>query len=167
MRTVHFCPIYSIFEFFLVTHLYKCYHYMEGLPKRELCWRVMEGKWEFLQFKEESERVSHSSHSLIRSRRLINVVCLFMPHHPHSLLQPLTLLPPPSPLLSCIRGICLAAAIPIFSPSMMCINKEKRCVSIRGVTQRCRLPWLTNNTLVYEPKCGGGGGGLLGLSQWV
>ncbi len=26
------------------------------------------------------------------------------------------------------------------------------------VTKRCRLFWLTNSTLVYEPKCGGGGG---------
>ncbi len=33
----------------------------------------------------------------------------------------------------------------------------------KGVTKRCRLPWLTNSALVYEPKCGGGG--LRGLSQ--
>jgi hypothetical protein len=33
------------------------------------------------------------------------------------------------------------------------------------VTKRCRLSWLTNGALVYEPKCGGGG--LPGLSQWV
>ncbi len=26
------------------------------------------------------------------------------------------------------------------------------------VTTRCRLSWLTNSALVYEPKCGGGGG---------
>jgi hypothetical protein len=25
---------------------------------------------------------------------------------------------------------------------------------IRGVTKRCRLSWLTNSALVYEPKCG-------------
>ncbi len=25
------------------------------------------------------------------------------------------------------------------------------------VTKRCYLSWLTNSTLVYEPKCGGGG----------
>jgi hypothetical protein len=31
----------------------------------------------------------------------------------------------------------------------------------QGVTKRCRLSWLTNSALVYEPKCGaeGGGGG--------
>jgi hypothetical protein len=29
----------------------------------------------------------------------------------------------------------------------------------RGVTKRCRLSWLTNSALVYEPKGGGGGGG--------
>jgi hypothetical protein len=27
----------------------------------------------------------------------------------------------------------------------------------QGVTQRCRLSWLTNSALIYEPKCGGGG----------
>jgi hypothetical protein len=31
------------------------------------------------------------------------------------------------------------------------------------VTKRCRLSWLTNSALVYEPKCGGGV--LRGLSQ--
>jgi hypothetical protein len=25
----------------------------------------------------------------------------------------------------------------------------------QGVTQRCRLSWLTNSALIYEPKCGG------------
>jgi hypothetical protein len=28
----------------------------------------------------------------------------------------------------------------------------------QGVTKRCRLSWLTNSALVYEPKCGGGEG---------
>jgi hypothetical protein len=28
----------------------------------------------------------------------------------------------------------------------------------QGVTKRCRLSWLTNSDLVYEPKCRGGGG---------
>jgi hypothetical protein len=37
--------------------------------------------------------------------------------------------------------------------------------SSRGVTKRCRLSWLTNSALVYEPKLGEGGGGLRGLSQ--
>jgi hypothetical protein len=27
-----------------------------------------------------------------------------------------------------------------------------------GLTKRCRLSWLTNTALVYEPKCGGRGG---------
>ncbi len=27
-------------------------------------------------------------------------------------------------------------------------------VSLQGVTKRCRLSWLTNSALVYEPKCG-------------
>jgi hypothetical protein len=30
----------------------------------------------------------------------------------------------------------------------------------KWVTMRCRLSWLTNGALVYEPKCRGGGGGL-------
>jgi hypothetical protein len=39
---------------------------------------------------------------------------------------------------------------------------------IQGVTKRCRLSWLTNRALFYEPKCGGRGRvGLRGLSQWV
>ncbi len=32
---------------------------------------------------------------------------------------------------------------------------SKSCT--RGVTKRCRLSWLTNSALVYEPTCGGGG----------
>jgi hypothetical protein len=28
---------------------------------------------------------------------------------------------------------------------------------IQGVTKRCRLSWLPNSALVYEPKCGGRG----------
>ncbi len=36
----------------------------------------------------------------------------------------------------------------------------------QGVTKRCRLSWLTNSALVYDPKCGGGRE-LWGLSQWV
>jgi hypothetical protein len=31
-----------------------------------------------------------------------------------------------------------------------------------GVTKRCRLSWLTNSALVYEPKCGGRGWGVAG-----
>ncbi len=34
----------------------------------------------------------------------------------------------------------------------------------QGDTKRCRLSWLTNSTIVYEPKCGGGGV-LRGFSQ--
>jgi hypothetical protein len=29
----------------------------------------------------------------------------------------------------------------------------------QGFTKGCRLHWLTNSALVYEPKCGGWGGG--------
>jgi hypothetical protein len=39
------------------------------------------------------------------------------------------------------------------------------CPWQQGVTKRCRLSWLTNSTLLYEPKCvGGGGGGGCGVS---
>jgi hypothetical protein len=32
----------------------------------------------------------------------------------------------------------------------------KMMCCIQGVTNRCRLSWLTNSALVYEPKCGRG-----------
>ncbi len=34
-----------------------------------------------------------------------------------------------------------------------------------GVTKRCRLSWLTNSVLVYEPKCERGGGGGAGYQS--
>jgi hypothetical protein len=34
----------------------------------------------------------------------------------------------------------------------------------QGVTKTCRLSWLTNSALVYEPKCRGKGGGSCGVS---
>ncbi len=37
--------------------------------------------------------------------------------------------------------------------------------SDQGVTKRCRLSWLTNSALVYEPKCGGRRG--WGWACWV
>ncbi len=37
--------------------------------------------------------------------------------------------------------------------------------SSQGVTQRCRLSWLTTSVLVFKPKCGGGGGALRGHTQ--
>ncbi len=43
-------------------------------------------------------------------------------------------------------------------------SPAKGKTNMQGVTQRkSRLSWLTNSTLVYEPKCGGGE--LRGLSQ--
>jgi hypothetical protein len=35
----------------------------------------------------------------------------------------------------------------------------------QGVIKRCCLSWLTNSALVYEPKCGGGGEGVVAGSQ--
>jgi hypothetical protein len=36
-------------------------------------------------------------------------------------------------------------------------HTTERKPGARGFTKRCRLSWLTNSSLVYEPKCGGGG----------
>ncbi len=39
------------------------------------------------------------------------------------------------------------------------IENKRRLFALfvkQGVTKRCRLPWLTNSALVYEPKCGEG-----------
>ncbi len=52
----------------------------------------------------------------------------------------------------------------------VCISSEMEGLSTtsciyQGVTKRCRLSWLTNSAIVYEPKCGGRG--LRGLSQRV
>ncbi len=41
---------------------------------------------------------------------------------------------------------------------------KMQLMQTQGATQRCRLSWLTNTALAYEPKCGGGGE-LPGLSQ--
>jgi hypothetical protein len=47
---------------------------------------------------------------------------------------------------------------------LLSINQKERWKK-PGVTKICRLSWLTNSTLEYEPKCGGGG--LRGLSHQV
>jgi hypothetical protein len=36
-------------------------------------------------------------------------------------------------------------------------KKEFSPLYNQEVTKRCRLSWLTNSALVYEPKCGGRG----------
>ncbi len=38
---------------------------------------------------------------------------------------------------------------------------------MQEVTKRCRLSWLTNSALAYEPKYERRGGGLWVLSQWL
>ncbi len=41
---------------------------------------------------------------------------------------------------------------------MFSVRRVKRRINPligQGVTKRCRLSWLTNSALVYEPKCGG------------
>jgi hypothetical protein len=37
---------------------------------------------------------------------------------------------------------------------------------IKGVPKRCRLSWLNNSAVVYERKCGWGGGGGCGVSAF-
>jgi hypothetical protein len=44
------------------------------------------------------------------------------------------------------------------------LEKKTTVYCSQGVTTRCRLSWLTNSALVYEPKCGGRGGGIAGVS---
>jgi hypothetical protein len=42
--------------------------------------------------------------------------------------------------------------------SLVLFHKKNRNLVAwaQGVTKRCRLSWLTNSALIYEPKCGGG-----------
>jgi hypothetical protein len=53
----------------------------------------------------------------------------------------------------------------LWSRSVMGPGPEES--GIQRVTKRCRLSLLTNSALAYQPKCGGEGGELRGLSQWV
>jgi hypothetical protein len=45
-------------------------------------------------------------------------------------------------------------------------TRKGKGVTQRGVTKKCRLSLLTNGALVYEPKCGGGGGFRRQLYTW-
>jgi|688.fasta_scaffold126355_3 hypothetical protein len=45
------------------------------------------------------------------------------------------------------------------------IERVGSIICYQEVSKRCRLSWLTNSALVYEPKCGVGGGKLQGLGQ--
>ncbi len=60
-----------------------------------------------------------------------------------------------------LEGIVLSVALIWAAPSCGLLNY------MQGVTNRCRLSWLTNSALVCKLKLGGGGGCLRGLSQWV
>jgi hypothetical protein len=48
---------------------------------------------------------------------------------------------------------------PIEIPKSIKLKPSMYCIQGQGVTKRCRLSWLTNSALVYEPKCWEGGGG--------
>ncbi len=45
---------------------------------------------------------------------------------------------------------------------LLVLSKYNYIIRYQGVTKRCRLSWLTNSALVYEPKSGEGGGGVTG-----
>ncbi len=62
---------------------------------------------------------------------------------------------------------CHLKATAISWPAKVLVTPKEVFLRVsHGFTKRCRLSWLTNSTLVYEPKGGGGvGGGLRG--QWV
>jgi hypothetical protein len=45
---------------------------------------------------------------------------------------------------------------PRWSCTGLCWVDLDHLSTIQGVTRRCRLSWLTNSALVFEPKCGGG-----------
>ncbi len=65
---------------------------------------------------------------------------------------------------------CMRADFLGINYSVPHLKSQKRGVTkvpfIQGVTKKCRLSWLPNIALVYEPKCGGRGE-LISLSQWV
>jgi hypothetical protein len=56
-------------------------------------------------------------------------------------------------------------SFPKATPAALPCKDESAC-RVQRVTKRCRLSWLTNSSLVYEPKCERRGE-LCGISQWV
>jgi hypothetical protein len=73
-------------------------------------------------------------------------------------------------LSNCFEGWCnLLLRVHQYGLIMLYKNGVKTCFLksyIQGVKKRCRLSWLTNSAIVYEPKWGRWGGGR-GLSKWV
>ncbi len=72
-------------------------------------------------------------------------------------------------VVSCLMMESLEMSLSL-SPSCLNFHTEfphlyRRRDNKRGVTERCRLSWLTNSALVYESKCGGMGGGVIAGSQ--
>ncbi len=43
------------------------------------------------------------------------------------------------------------------NPAGAAVCRSEFYIHQQRVAKRCRLPWLTNSALEYEPKCGGGG----------
>ncbi len=61
----------------------------------------------------------------------------------------------------CVRLTYKQTRLVIFSYSTLFFTRKTanllNCCLQGGVTKRCRLSWLTNSAIVYEPKCGGVG----------
>jgi hypothetical protein len=55
-------------------------------------------------------------------------------------------------LVTVRKGPYLFCRLPLLPSSS---HTPKSFHLYQGITKRCRLYWLTNSTLVYEPKCGG------------
>jgi hypothetical protein len=79
------------------------------------------------------------------------------------------------------KNLALSAQIPNFThfhpenPEAQPKNLAARRIIIhpqtessrQGVTKICRLSWLTNGALVYEPKCAGGGGCGVSANEYI
>ncbi len=86
--------------------------------------------------------------------RLVLVLLLW---HGHCCRLVLFLLVPWSLLYTSLCAVCMSLSqlVCLFPVKWTCFCHMSGYSSyIRGVTKRCRLSWLTNSALVYEPKCG-------------
>ncbi len=90
------------------------------------------------------------------------------PHHPSPLHSAFHSIPSPPGSYMSPSHCTPAAPSPFSAPNGVGADEELPDVELpkpetgikvryryQGVTKRCRLSWLTNSALVYEPKCGG------------
>jgi hypothetical protein len=75
-----------------------------------------------------------------------------IPSPPGSYMSPSHCTSPAPPPFSTMNGVGADEELPDVE-----LPKPETGIKVRylGVTKRCRLSWLTNSALVYEPKCGG------------